>query len=53
MPKHSSPFRGLKNLQLGKAKSCYPLIKKNSVDTGFLNSINPNDPSEDRKISDR
>jgi hypothetical protein len=42
MQKHSSPFRGVKNLYLAKAKSCYPLIKKNSVDKGFLNSINTN-----------
>lgn len=43
MPKHSNPFNGLKTLSLSKAKSCYPLMKKNSVDKGFLNSLNSND----------
>lgn len=52
MPKHISSFGGLNNLVLGKVKSCYPLIKKDSVDKGFLNSINVNDVSEDKKISD-
>ena len=48
MSKHSSPFRNMKSVEL-KVKSCYSLIKKNSVDKEFLNSINANESEEQKR----
>ena len=48
MPKHISPLKNMKSVEL-KVKSCYSLIKKNSVDKEFLNSIKVNESEEQKR----